>query len=516
VRIATTLTLVAALAAATRNGSPQVPVAQGDTAAITDSTNVELDTVRLVPETTITVAEAIAGAVRTSPVAAQASAGVRVSESSQRVSMGEYLPSLSATTAWYHAGTPGLGGSTVGTSLGGLGGFTGGTSLGGSPGSTGSTGAVGSPSTTTSADMIAGTRQATSGTTGTGGNTNLIAIAAGPYNNAYGTIAAGWDVFTAGRRPADVTWARDRTRAARSTEVEQHYALIGVVKSTFYNVMRDEDLEEVARSQLHRAEEDLRFGQHRRSVGTATPADVLQFELNLNTARQTLLQTISNRRSDAYALGRLAGVNGAADARREGSIEPVRLLLSDSEIVALAGTEAPMLVASRDSARAADAATYAARTQYVPIVRVGASYTVAQYTSVLSTLRPGWAFDVGTVFPIFNGFVREDEVERADAARSVAHVSARDAERNARAQAEALLGTVHLAAQQIRLARVSVASARENYRVEESRYAVGVATVLDLAIAAQNVAAAEQSLVNARYDYQIALANLDTLVGREL
>ena len=518
-RIATAFTLAAALGAAARTGSPQVPVAQGDTAAITDSTNVELDTVPLVPETTLTVAEAIAGAVRTSPVAAQASAGVRVSESSQRVSLGEYLPVLSATTAWYHAGTPGLGESTVGTSIGGLGGFTGGTSLGGSsasPGSTGSTAAMGSSSAATSADMIVGTRQAAPGTTGTGGSTSLIAVAVGPYGNAYGTIAAGWDVFTAGRRPADVAWARDRTRAARSTEVEQHYALIGVVKSTFYNVMRDEDLEEVARAQLRRAEDDLRFGQHRRSVGTATPADVLQFELNLNTARQTLLQAISNRRSDAYALGRLAGVNGAAEARREGSIEPVRLLLSDSEIVALAATDAPMLVASRDSARAADAATYAARTQYVPVVRVGASYTVAQYTSVLSTLRPGWAFDVGTVFPIFNGFVREDDIERAAAARTVAHVSARDAERNARAQAEALLGTVHLAAQQIRLAQVSVASARENYRVEESRYAVGVATVLDLAIAAQNVAAAEQSLVNARYDYQLALANLDTLVGREL
>jgi outer membrane protein TolC len=175
-----------------------------------------------------------------------------------------------------------------------------------------------------------------------------------------------------------------------------------------------------------------------------------------------------------------------------------------------------MLVASRDSARAADAAMYAARTQYVPVVRVGASYTVARVTSVFSTLRPGWAFDVGTVFPIFNGFVREDEVERAAAARTVAHVSARDAERGARAQAQALLGTVHLAAQQIRLAQVSVASARENYRVEQSRYSVGVATVLDLAIAAQNVAAAEQSLVNAHYDYQLALANLDTLVGREL
>jgi outer membrane protein len=133
-----------------------------------------------------------------------------------------------------------------------------------------------------------------------------------------------------------------------------------------------------------------------------------------------------------------------------------------------------------------------------------------------STIQPGWQVQLGTVFPIFNGFSREDQIERAKAAREVARITARDAARNARAQAEALLGSVRLAAEQIRLARVSLASAQENYRVEQSRYGVGVATVLDLAVAEENLALAEEQLVNARYDYQLARANLDTLVGRDL
>ncbi len=479
-----------------------------------DSASVALDTVALVPETTLTLAEAIAGAVRTSPVAAAASADVRVSQSSERVALGEYLPSLAATTAWLHNGTPELGNFARSTSL---------TGMGGPP-------AIALP-----------TQVATSTTTpisGVGTSTNIAGMdmvptlraqqtvppvttvpgvpGGAPFSNAYGTISAGWDVFTAGRRPADVGWARDRTRAARSGEVEQHFALVGLVKTTFYNVMRDEDLEEVARVQLRRASEDLRVAQHRRAAGTATPADVLQFELNLNAARQALLQAITNRRSDAYALGRLAGLTGAAEATREGTLDPTPLALSDSAIMALAATNAPMLVAARDSARAADAAIYAARTAYVPVVRVGASYTVERAATVFSTLRPGWAFDVGTVFPIFNGFVREDVLERAAALRSVAHVAARDAERSARAQAEALVGAVHLAVQQIRLAQVSVTAARENYRVEQARYGVGAATVLDLAVAEQNATIAENGLVNAHYNYQLVRANLATLVGREL
>jgi outer membrane protein TolC len=58
--------------------------------------------------------------------------------------------------------------------------------------------------------------------------------------------------------------------------------------------------------------------------------------------------------------------------------------------------------------------------------------------------------------------------------------------------------------------------AREYYRVQSSRYGVGVATVLDLSTAEQNLTQAEQQLVNARYNYQLARASLETLLGRSL
>ena len=71
-------------------------------------------------------------------------------------------------------------------------------------------------------------------------------------------------------------------------------------------------------------------------------------------------------------------------------------------------------------------------------------------------------------------------------------------------------------AEVVALGRTSVAVATENYRVVSSRYGVGVATVLDLSVAEQTVATAEQQLVNARYDFQLARANLQTLVGRDV
>ena len=478
-------------------GTAAAPVVPNDTTLLADSAAVALDTVPLVPETTITLADAIAGAMRTSPVTAAARAGVREAQSTERVAFGEFLPSAVATGAWYHAGTP---------------------SLGDSPSSISAGAPVATASDLIRTPVMAATRSAlveqVSTTAPTGGAG--VGTGTGPYSNAYANLTAGIDIFTAGRRPADNAWARALTRAARSTETEQRFIVIGAVKTAYYNVMRDEDLEDVARAQVRRASEDLRAAEHRRTVGAATPADVLQFELNLNTARQQLLQAITSRRSDAYALGRYAGLEGPAEAQRDAPLNPTPLALSDTAIIALAITAAPTLVAALDSERAANAAVWAARSQYLPTVRLGGGYTAVQTVIPTSTIQPGWQVQLGTVFPIFNGFVREDEVERTQAARDVARITARDAERNARAQAEALIGAVRLAAEQIRLARVSLASAQENYRVEQSRYGVGVATVLDLAVAEENLAQAEQILVNARYDYQLARANLETLVGRAL
>jgi outer membrane protein TolC len=212
----------------------------------------------------------------------------------------------------------------------------------------------------------------------------------------------------------------------------------------------------------------------------------------------------------------LAGLEIAIDATRESDYEPTPLPLPDTAIISLALREAPILLASRDSARAARAATYSAYTQYGPTVSVAGSYSWYSQPATLGSTRPGWGLDVGTSYPIFNGFVREDNIERAHASQYVAEVSARDAERYTRAQAQALLGAVGLAVEQVKIAKGNLIVSREYYRVTLARYNVGAATVIDLSVAEQNLATAEQQDVNARYNYQLARANLETLLGRSL
>ena len=467
------------------------------------------DTLEIRPDTSLALDDIIERALRTSPTTAGAVGNERIAKSQRRIAYGEYLPTLLADAYSFHNGLPSS--TAIPTQ-----------SIVSTPGSF--------SSSTMSAATVPMVRPASASIIGSDLGPRLAPLAAAttpvattaasgssPFMNEYAQFTAGWDLFTWGRRPAEVRYSHEQVRAALSTRRDQEFVVMDQVKTAFFNLLRDEDLITVGRVEVARARNDLRAAVHRHDVGTATPADVLLFQFNLATARLALIQALINRRTDAYALGRLAGLSIAIDGTRtDSTYNPTPLALPDSAIVALALRSAPTLVAAHDSARAAGAAVVAARTQYGPTLQVDGSYTWFNQAATIGSTRPGWAVDVGTSYPLFNGFVREDAVERASAARYVAQITERDAERNTRALAVALLGAVGLAVEQVKIAEGNLIVTREDYRVVRNRYDVGAATVLDLSVAEQNLATAEQQDVNARYNYQLARANLQTLVGQEI
>jgi outer membrane protein TolC len=58
--------------------------------------------------------------------------------------------------------------------------------------------------------------------------------------------------------------------------------------------------------------------------------------------------------------------------------------------------------------------------------------------------------------------------------------------------------------------------ATEDLRVVQVRYQNGAASILDLITSQTNVSTAESALVDARFDYAVARAELSALAGRAL
>jgi outer membrane protein len=346
------------------------------------------------------------------------------------------------------------------------------------------------------------------------------AATASPVQSTQSTIAGGVstfvDVFTGGRRAAQRSQANAISRAADADLLLQRYATVYAAKQGYLGVLRAHELTRVAADQVTQAGLGLQFAQRRELAGTATRADVLSAQLAVSTARQQQLAAVDTLHMTAAALGRLVGADGPVDAEPAATLEPAPLALSDSAVVVLALATAPAVGITLAQASADTAAVRAAKTLYVPTIAAGAGYNWSNNRSFPGGVRPGWVMTFSTSFPLFDGFVREATITQAEVAADVAAATATDTRRLVRADAERLLGSLHVAESSVALTRESVRLASENLRVFRARYTAGIATILDVLTAQTSLVQAELGVVSARFSYQSTRAALEALLGREL
>jgi len=347
--------------------------------------------------------------------------------------------------------------------------------------------------------------------------TSGVGTAPGSTLNAYGAgLAAAVDVFTGGRRGAQRSQAEAISQAADAGLVQQRYATMLFAKQGYYDVLRAHELVRVAAEFVAQAELGLGYARDRLAAGTATRADVLLAELSLSTARRQQLAARDTLSTTSAALGRLVGANGPVDADPPTTLEPAPLALGDSGVLALAPAAAPAVVNAQALASAGAAAVRASETQYVPTISLGAGYNWSNDGRVTGALRSGWIVALTTSFPLFNGFVREAAVTQAKVTAEVATATSADTRRFVRAEAQRLLGSLHVAEQDIMLTRDAVRLAGEDLRVIQARYRAGIATILDVLTSQTALIQAELDLVSARFTYQVARASLEALLGRDL
>ncbi|MDB4883246.1 MAG: outer rane efflux protein [Gemmatimonadetes bacterium] len=329
-------------------------------------------------------------------------------------------------------------------------------------------------------------------------------------------LSSSLELFTGGRRDADRTRAKFELTAATASDRSQQFVVTLLAKRSFYEALRGAELLGASSSRVARAERGLRFAQDRVRAGTATKSDELRARLELTTARQQQLAARDTLQSAAYALGRVVGADGPIGARAPQSLEPEPLALSDSDVVRLAVLSAPAVESAQAMEEASSAQMRASRTLYFPDLRLTGGYNWARQTTVLGAVRPGWQVAVGTTLPLFNGFVREDAITRAEANAHVARSTALDVRRQVRSDAARHLSGLHLAEQNIALADEAVRAAQEDLRVQTERYRAGITTALEELTSQLALTQAELGRVAARYNYAITRATLEAVVGRSL
>ena len=325
---------------------------------------------------------------------------------------------------------------------------------------------------------------------------------------------ARFEVFTGGRKRAELSRVNAELEGANATELQARFANAFGTESDFYAVLSGRELRDVARDRLSRAEEQLVVARARVVSGAVVQTDSLQILLEVNRARVALLREEAQLTVSRLALGRRVGIAGAVDAVPLDTAMITDLPVTLAQAVQLALEQGPDYRIARANERAANATIRARTAAYLPQASVSAGYSRFGEQFIWPTQVNRAFVTLSFSYPLWDNLQRELNVSRARMERDFARSLREDLERAAEADVSEAYLAFETAREEIRYAGIAVVVAQENYRVQQARYRAGATTILDLLDSQSQLTAAQAELVQARYAARLALAGLEAILGR--
>jgi outer membrane protein TolC len=335
-------------------------------------------------------------------------------------------------------------------------------------------------------------------------------------NTYSATIDARMDVFTGGQKLAGLASSGAALEGAHATELQARLTTAMNTESDYYAVLTARALLRVAEDQVQRAEQQFSVARARVTSGAAVQTDSLQLALGLTQARVILLQQQATLRASQLELGRRIGLSGAADAAPVpgDSIAPA-LPFPLQDAVARALAQGPSWRIARANERVASAQLWARRGDYLP--HASLEFTGGAFdTKFYPQLSKRSSLSLTVTLPLWNNGQREIQLSQARASRDVARAIRADLERSAWHDVTAAFDAYETNRATTALDRYAVVVARENNRVQETRYRAGATTILDLLDAQNRLVQAEADLVQAMYNTRLARAGLEVILGERI
>ncbi|HEY2850080.1 MAG TPA: TolC family protein [Gemmatimonadaceae bacterium] len=348
-----------------------------------------------------------------------------------------------------------------------------------------------------------------------------------------------------------------------------------IVTSQYFLVLEDQAQAKLQDTLVALNQLQLDLANAKAGVGSATSLDVRQAQVALGTQQVAALRARNTAAVDLLTLFQNIGIPPQLDVQLS-TIPPVNEPKFDlKQLVADAIQANPTLAGLIARSQSAHQSYLGQRGQYSPTLSLSASFggTSQQYTdnnyvvdqaqqSLASSqaqcfqqdsLRRGaglsgiptcsslvltpaqasqlrsqnqafpfkfasnpYTLSLGLNFPLFNGFVREQQIESSAADQS-------DAEFNLKAQQLRLTATVQAANitliadyQALKLQEANSVAARDALQLAEERYRVGLNSLVDLQQSRSAYETAEAGRINAVFEFHRAFAALESAVGRPL
>ena len=340
----------------------------------------------------------------------------------------------------------------------------------------------------------------------------------GKWQNSQG-FSMGLELFDGLARLYQIRASRANVSAARANQTAQSYQIALQVSQQYYAVLAAKESEAAAQAELDQAEQQLAVSRAKVRAQTSTKSDSLRAIIQVGNAQLALLQARNDLQTANATLTRLVGEAYKVTANAADTLAGPTVEVDSARLAQLAEVS-PAVLQAQASEIAAQAQYRVAHAPYFPDISV--AYNRARYhsDSTFNLANGGYNYS-GTLrftisYPLFNQLQREQDVVVAQVAEQNAAAVAHDAGLLAQQNLVAYIGALRTAQQQIDIQQVSVVAAEEDLRVQQQRYQLGASILLDVLTSQTQLTQARLALIQARYNYRVAKAQLEALIGQPL
>jgi len=334
--------------------------------------------------------------------------------------------------------------------------------------------------------------------------------------SAGATLSSNVDLFAGFRRTGERKAANaNRTAAEASLSNARHQQQLATTNQ-FFDVLAAEQLLRVRESSVRRAEEQLKVAVAKLHAGRGIRPDSLRSVVTLGTAQ---LQLVNARAALATAeanLGRLVGADTPVGAVDDSTLYTMLPPIDSAGLREEALANSPSVKATEASSVAARSQVQISKASYWPTLNLSGSASMNGSSRNDYTFLNSRQVGLGLSWPIFNRFQREQGVVNALTSLDNAEAQAADERRAVLANLRAAIAALEAARLTITITQTSVLAAEEDLRVQQERYRLGAATIVDVLTSQEALNQAEVDAVTARFDYVRARAEISALIGRTL
>lgn len=336
-------------------------------------------------------------------------------------------------------------------------------------------------------------------------------------SNLSGNITLNWTVFNGFEMFANLNQLKELKKQGETNfkiVVENN---ISDVMSTYYDIVRQNQVLAVIERSINISEERVRIAQDKKQLGSGSKFDLLQAQVDLNEDRSSLLNEELTLKQDKILLNRLLGRNVEYDFSINDTIITINKDLSLEELSVNIEDRNSRLILAKQNKNLANIDLQLARSGWYPEISVYAGYSYVHSESeagfVKSNTNKSFNYGINASLNIFDGLNTNRNLENAEVSIKNSELSYDETKKMIDAELQNAFNAYKNSLTLVNLETENLKAAEENSGIALERLRLGSIAPLDFRETQRKLIDAKSRLVGAQYEAKKAETQLLLLSG---